>query len=117
MHIENDSYQCEFLFTELAGVVGREHVSTSAADKIAYSCDYYWVAELWIDRGRTNPTPDFVVHPATADEVAGICRIANNYKNPLNRLGRRFRLARRRAAHARRNCARHQANEQDHRNR
>ncbi len=83
----NGDYLNEFLYTELADVVGPENVSTSQADKIAYSCDYYWVPELWIDRGCRCPEPDIVVHPRTADEVARICRIANNHKIPLTTWG------------------------------
>ncbi len=83
MLLRADSYQYEMLYTELADVVGPENVSTSEADKIAYSCDYYWIPELWIDRGCKSPTPDIVVHPRTTEEVSRICRIANNHKIPL----------------------------------
>lgn len=83
MQIAPNSYQTEILYSELADVVGREYVSTSQADKMAYSCDYFWLAALWIDRNQNSPTPDFVVHPATTDEVSRICRIANHYKIPL----------------------------------
>ncbi|NLE37562.1 MAG: FAD-binding oxidoreductase, partial [Pirellulaceae bacterium] len=83
MTLARDSYQYEMVHGELADVVGPEHVSTSEADKIAYSCDYYWIAELWIDRGQRSPTPDFVVHPGTTEEVSRICRIASNYHLPL----------------------------------
>jgi alkyldihydroxyacetonephosphate synthase len=81
------SYLHEFLHTELADAVGEENVSTSESDKIAYSCDYYWIPELWADRGCRSPQPDFVVHPRTAEEVARICRIANSYKIPLTAWG------------------------------
>ncbi|MCL4854724.1 MAG: FAD-binding oxidoreductase, partial [Bryobacteraceae bacterium] len=82
-----DSYLSEFLYTELADVVGRENVSTSEADRIAYSCDYYWVPELWIDRGRRSPEPDVIVHPRSAEEVSRICRIASKYGIPLTTWG------------------------------
>lgn len=32
--------------------------------------------------GRRNPQPDVIVHPTT-EEVARLCRIAQNYKLPL----------------------------------
>jgi alkyldihydroxyacetonephosphate synthase len=70
-------------YTELADVVGRDNVSTSESDKLAYSCDYYWIPELWIDRGGRNPEPDVIVHPRSAEEVSRLCKIANNYKVPL----------------------------------
>jgi len=87
MPAPTDSYLNEFLYTELADVVGPENVSTSQADKIAYSCDYYWTAELWIDRGRRSPEPDAVVHPRSVEEVSRICRIASKYKLPLTTWG------------------------------
>lgn len=87
MPVPTDSYLNEFLYSELADVVGAENVSTSQSDKIAYSCDYYWIPELWIDRGRPSPQPDVVVHPRSAEEVARICRIANNHKIPLTTWG------------------------------
>lgn len=83
MLLRADSYQYEMLYTELADVVGPENVSTSEADKIAYSCDYYWIPELWIDRGCKSPTPDIVVHPRSTEEVSRICRIASNHKIPV----------------------------------
>jgi alkyldihydroxyacetonephosphate synthase len=87
MPVPIDSYLNEFLYSELADVVGPENVSTSQSDKIAYSCDYYWIPELWVDRGRRNPEPDVVVHPRSAEEVARICRIAANHKIPLTTWG------------------------------
>ena len=87
MPIAAGSYMQEILHSELADVVGTDGVSTSQSDKIAYSCDYYWIPELWVDRGCKCPTPDFVVHPRTAEEVSRLCRIASNYKIPLTAWG------------------------------
>ncbi len=87
MPVPADSYLHEFLFSELADVVGSESVSTSQSDKIAYSCDFFWIPELWVDRGCRSPQPDFVVHPRSTEEVSRICRIASNYKIPLTPWG------------------------------
>lgn len=87
MPVPADSYLHEFLFSELADVVGPENVSTSQSDKIAYSCDFFWIPELWVDRGCCSPQPDFVVHPRSTEEVSRICRIASNYKIPLTPWG------------------------------
>ena len=87
MRVAADSYLFEMIYNELADVVGRDHVSTTESDRIAYSCDYYWIPEMWIDRGCRNPTADFIVHPATTQEVARICAIANNHKIPLTTWG------------------------------
>ena len=43
MRVAADSYLFEMIHGELADVVGRDHVSTTESDKIAYSCDYYWI--------------------------------------------------------------------------
>ncbi|MDY0169145.1 MAG: FAD-binding oxidoreductase [Thermoguttaceae bacterium] len=87
MPVATDSYLHEMVYSELADAVGAEHVSTSRSDKIAYSCDYYWIAEMWVDRGCKSPAPDFVVHPGTAEEVARVCRIANTHRIPLTTWG------------------------------
>jgi len=83
MRVSSDSYLHEMFFSELADVVGAENVSRSESDKIAYSCDYYWIPEMWLDRGCRNPEPDVVVHPRSTEEVARLCRIAGSYKVPL----------------------------------
>jgi alkyldihydroxyacetonephosphate synthase len=87
MRVPAGSYVREIIFSELADAVGPQNVSTSQSDKIAYSCDYYWIPELWVDRGCESPTPDFIVHPATTEEVSRICRIANHHKIPLTTWG------------------------------
>ncbi|MDD3927600.1 MAG: FAD-binding oxidoreductase [bacterium] len=79
----SNSYLKEMLYSELADVVGREDITGNEADKAAYSCDYYWIPEMWLDRGCPNPTADFIVHPETAEEVSRILKIAGNYKIPV----------------------------------
>jgi alkyldihydroxyacetonephosphate synthase len=75
------------ILSELADIVGIENVSVRECDRIAYSCDYYWVPEMWLDRGGANPQPDFVVHPSCVDEVSRICQLANHHKIPLTTWG------------------------------
>ena len=87
MPVPTESYLNEFLYGELVDVVGPENVSASQSDKIAYSCDYYWIPELWLDRGLPLPEPDLIVHPRSAEEVARVCRIAANHKAPLTTWG------------------------------
>ena len=83
MKIKEDSYMYEMIRTELTDVVGNENVDTKFADKFGHSIDYYWIPEMWHDRGRPCPKPDFVVHPKTTAEVARIMKIANQYKIPV----------------------------------
>jgi len=87
MPISPASYLFEMVFSELEDAVGAENVSTREADKLAYSCDYYWVPELWLDRGGENPAADFIVHPTTTGQVSRICAIANNHGIPLTTWG------------------------------
>lgn len=77
------NYLYEMIRSELTWVVGEDHVQTTDSDKLGHSIDYYWVPELWHDRGERLTPPDFVVHPATAREVSEILKIANNHRIPV----------------------------------
>ena len=73
----------------LEEVVGREHVRTDEGALVTFSTD-----ATPLERGR----PDAVVFPATAEEVAGVLRIANEQRVPVvprgsgtNLSGGRFR--------------------------
>ena len=81
------SYVASMLYSELADAVGPDNVSSHTADQLGHSIDYYWVPELWHDRGRENPKPEFIVHPGSSEEVAKILRIANNYRIPVTPWG------------------------------
>ncbi len=81
------NYLLAMIRSELNDAVSAEYVSTSKADRLAHSVDYYWVPEMWHDRGRENPQPDFVVHPGSAVEVARVLRIANHYRIPVTPWG------------------------------
>lgn len=81
------NYPQSMLLSELADAVGREYVSRDAADQLGHSVDYYWISEMWHDRGRENPKPDFIVHPGSAEEVAKVMRIANHYRIPVTPWG------------------------------
>lgn len=71
------------LFSELEEVVGREHVSTLDTDRLVYSTDWSWMPQMWLDRGLRPGAPDFIVHPASAQEISEILKIANNYRIPV----------------------------------
>ncbi len=87
MSISNKSYAYEMIRSELTWVVGEDYVQTCDSDKLGHSIDYYWVPELWHDRGEKPTPPDFVVHPGTSQEVAEIMKIANNYGIPVTPWG------------------------------
>ena len=83
MLVAKDSYMYEMIRTELVDAIGAEFVHTCDDDKLGHSIDYYWIPEMWHDRGMPTPKPDFIVHPASAEEVAKIMKIANQYRIPV----------------------------------
>ena len=55
MKIKPDSYMFEMIRTELTDAVGEANVDVKFADKFGHSIDYYWIPEMWHDRGRECP--------------------------------------------------------------
>ena len=87
MKLNQDNYLLSMLHGELADAVGREYVSGNAADRLGHSIDYYGIPDMWHDRGRENPKPDFIVHPGSAEEVAKVMKIATQNKIPVTPWG------------------------------
>jgi len=71
------------VLSELTDIVGDHYVSTNADERFPYGVDYFWLPEMWVDRGEVPPLPDVVVHPASAAEVSAIVRLANVYRLPV----------------------------------
>jgi alkyldihydroxyacetonephosphate synthase len=69
--------------SELEEIVGRDFISTDETDQLVYSTDWSWMPQMWLDRGERLPTPDFVVHPASPEEIAAILGLANRYRIPV----------------------------------
>jgi alkyldihydroxyacetonephosphate synthase len=83
MQYKKDTYLYHMILHELADIVGEKNVSLSAADKVAYSVDYYWVSELWHEKGNERLEPDFIVFPGSTEEVSRIMILANEYRIPV----------------------------------
>ncbi|MBP5543211.1 MAG: FAD-binding oxidoreductase, partial [Kiritimatiellae bacterium] len=83
MKIQTSSYMFEMIRTELTDAVGDANVDVKFADKFGHSIDYYWIPEMWHDRGKPCPQADFIVHPGSTEEVAKVMKIANQYKIPV----------------------------------
>ena len=83
MLVSKDSYMYEMIRTELTDILGDENVCTRDADKFGHSIDYYWIPEMWHDRGMETPKADFIVHPASAEEVSRVVKLANHYHLPV----------------------------------
>ncbi len=81
--LSKDNYMYAMIRSELVWAVGEANVSSDDSERLGHSIDYYWIPEMWHDRGKTPPAPDFIVHPGSAGEVAGVLQIANKYKIPV----------------------------------
>lgn len=73
----------EMIRSELADAVGDEFVSVSDVDKLVYATDWWWMPQMWLDRAQTPPSPDFIVHPANAQEISAVLKVANAYRIPV----------------------------------
>ncbi len=80
-------YLFEMIRSELTWAIGEDNVSIDASDKLGHSIDYYWVPELWHDRGGVPRCPDVIVTPETTEAVAEVMKIANKYKIPVTPWG------------------------------
>jgi alkyldihydroxyacetonephosphate synthase len=69
--------------SELEEIVGTCHISTEETDKLVYSTDWAWMPQMWLDRGQRLATPDYILHPGSADEIAAIMKLANRYRIPV----------------------------------
>ncbi len=76
-------FPSEMIRSELEEIVGEHFISVKETDKLIYSTDWSWMPQMWLDRGQRLPTPDYIVHPGSAEEVAEILLIANKYHIPV----------------------------------
>lgn len=81
--IQRAQFNTEMIRSELADVVGEDFVSVDETDKLIYSTDWSWMPQMWLDRGQRLATPDYIVHPNTAEEISAILEIANRYHIPV----------------------------------
>jgi alkyldihydroxyacetonephosphate synthase len=75
--------QWRMLESELADIVGWDHVLRDEVDRAVYALDIFWLPRMVIDRGELPPLPDVVVLPGTVEELAAVVRLANVYRIPL----------------------------------
>lgn len=117
MQLARDNYMYQMVRCELMDAVGAEFVNSGAADALGHSIDYYWIPEMWHDRGREPQRPDFVVHPGSAGEVARVMKIANQYGIPVTPWGGGSGSQGGALPGLRRHRPRHETHEQGRRNR
>ncbi len=72
------------LVSAMAEIIGREHVSVSRADKIAYSADFWPKAQIWKMGGEIERfPPDCVVWPGSVAEVVAIVDWCHEHQVPV----------------------------------
>jgi alkyldihydroxyacetonephosphate synthase len=77
------SFQREVLASELADIVGPQHISSLDSDRLIYTGDWSWMSQMWLDRGEQPPLPDFIVHPGSAAEISRVLRVAASHGLPV----------------------------------
>ena len=75
--MNRNEFRSEMIRSELEDIVGQHFVSVDDSDKLVYSTDWSWMPQMWLDRGQPLPTPDYIVHPESAEQIAEIMDIAN----------------------------------------
>ncbi|MDX1416412.1 MAG: FAD-binding oxidoreductase [Candidatus Promineifilaceae bacterium] len=75
--------QYEMIRSELEEVVGEKYISTKDSDRLVYATDWFWVPQMWLDRGEEPAKPEYIVHPGTVEEVSEIIKVANAYRVPV----------------------------------
>lgn len=79
----NTTLHFEMIRAELTDIVGEDHISTRESDRLVYSIDWGWKAQMWLDRGERPVPPDYIVHPGSPEEVSEIIKVANAYRLPI----------------------------------
>jgi alkyldihydroxyacetonephosphate synthase len=79
----NAGLQPDMIYSELEEIVGPQFVSNGETEKLVYSTDWFWLPQMWLDRGKSLRPPDYIVRPGSAEEIAEILKIANSYKIPV----------------------------------
>ncbi|MBW1945434.1 MAG: FAD-binding oxidoreductase [Deltaproteobacteria bacterium] len=78
-----DTLLFEIIRNELMDIVGHDDVTVHEAERIAYSTDYYFAPQVWIDRGQTPPKPDWIVFPESVDEISRLLKLASRHRIPV----------------------------------
>ncbi len=81
--MSRSTFRFEMIRSELEEIVGQHFVSVDETDKLVYSTDWSWMPQMWLDRGESLPTPDYIVHPGSAEQISEIMDVANKYRIPV----------------------------------
>ena len=81
--MERTGLQPEMIRSELAEIVGDAYVSTDDTERLVYATDWFWLPQMWLDRGEVPRKPDYIVRPGTVEEISSVLKIANTYRIPV----------------------------------
>jgi alkyldihydroxyacetonephosphate synthase len=81
--MDRNPFLFEMIRSELEEIVGPDYIRTDEPSRLVYSTDWSWMPQMWLDRGERLPTPDYIVHPGSAEEIAAIMEVANKYRLPV----------------------------------
>jgi alkyldihydroxyacetonephosphate synthase len=73
----------EAVLSEITAVVGADDVTVRELDKLAYAQDYFWLGQMWLDRGQEPCRPDLISYPESTEEVSRLLRIAARFRIPV----------------------------------
>ncbi|MCS6844368.1 MAG: FAD-binding oxidoreductase, partial [Caldilineales bacterium] len=81
--MDHNPFLFEMIRSELEEIVGPDYIRTDEPSRLVYSTDWSWMPQMWLDRGERLPTPDYIVHPGSAEEISAIMDVANKYRIPV----------------------------------
>src|SRR5699024_9949840 len=64
-------------------VVGKENVISIEEEREEASVDFYWLTNMWRQKGEELPLPYFIVRPRDTDETSAVMKICHSYKIPV----------------------------------
>ena len=76
-------FRNEMIRSELEEIVGTDYIRTDENSQLVYSTDWSWMPQMWLDRGQPLMPPDYIVHPASPEQIAEIMLVANKYRIPV----------------------------------
>lgn len=81
--MDRNPFLFEMIRSELEEIVGPDYIRTDEPSRLVYSTDWSWMPQMWLDRGERLPTPDYIVHPGSVEEISAIMEVANKYRIPV----------------------------------
>lgn len=81
--MELKGYALSMFRFELEQAVGKENVVSIKEQREELSVDFYWLTNMWKEKGEELPLPYFIVRPATTEETSKVMKVCHTYKIPV----------------------------------